>query len=154
LYVVFAPAPAFEGTRMLTYSLPTSLLLACLVLFSGCGKKKDSSAPMERPAPSTNAESASPAPQALDGWQGTWNGPEGTYLKLTAKPVSGYEIVIKDLDGERSFEGVGSADEIHFTRDGRQERIRATDGTGTGMKWLAGKSECLTVKPGEGYCRE
>ena len=99
------------------------------------------------------AESA-PAGSTLDTWQGTWTGPEGTYLKLTAKPDSGYEIVIKDLDAERSFEGVGSGDEIHFTRDGRQESIRATDGAGTGMKWLADKSECLTVKPGEGYCRK
>jgi hypothetical protein len=111
--------------------LPIGLLLACIAVLAACGKKS-----------------------ALDTWQGTWNGPEGTYLKLTAKPDSGYEIVIKNLDGERSFEGVVSADEIHFMRDGRQERIRATDGTGTGMKWLAGKSECLTVKPGEGYCRE
>jgi hypothetical protein len=125
------------------HHLPIGLLLVCIAVLVGCGKK-ESSAPLAKP----------PAVSALDTWQGTWNGPEGTYLKLTAKPGSGYEIVIKDLDGERSFEGVGSADQIHFTRDGRQERIRATDGTGTGMKWLADKSECLTVKPGEGYCRE
>ena len=124
------------------HRLPIALLLACIAVLAGCGKK-------ESPAPV-----AKPAYRALDAWQGTWNGPEGTYLKLTAKPDSGYEIVIKDLDGERSFEGVGSADQIHFTRDGREERIRATDGNGTGMKWLAGKSECLTVKPGEGYCRK
>ncbi|HEX2613130.1 MAG TPA: hypothetical protein VHO02_06030 [Fibrobacteria bacterium] len=113
------------------------LLLACVALLAACGKK-------ESPAPSVK----------LDSWQGTWVGPEGTYLKLTAKPGAGYDVVIKDLDGERSFEGAGRADRILFTRDGLQEQIQATDGNGTGMKWLAGKSECLTVKPGEGYCRD
>jgi hypothetical protein len=134
------------------HRLSIGLILACIAIFAGCGKK-ESSAPMPKPDSSIHSESAPPR-SALDTWQGTWNGPEGTYLKLTEKSDSRYEILIRDLDGERSFEGVGSADEIHFTRDGRQERIRATDGTGTGMKWLAGKSECLTVKPGEGYCRE
>jgi hypothetical protein len=132
------------------YRLPIGLLLASIAVLVGCGKKESSA----KPDPSVHSESAPPASSALDAWQGTWNGPEGTYLKLTAKPGSGYEIVIKDLDGERLFEGVGSADQILFTRDGQQERIRATDGAGTGMKWLADKSECLTVKPGEGYCRE
>jgi predicted small lipoprotein YifL len=135
------------------HRLPIGLflaVLACIAVLAGCGKKE----PSAKPDPSVHSETAPPAQSALDTWEGTWNGPEGTYLKLTAGPDSGYEIVIKDLDGERPFEGVGSADQIHFTRDGQQERIRATDGNGTGMKWLAGKSNCLTVKPGEGYCRE
>ena len=134
------------------HRLPIGLLLACIAVLAGCGKK-DSSAPLAKPDSSVHSEST-PAGSALDAWQGTWNGPEGTYLKVTAKPDSGYEIVIKDLDGARSFEGIGTADQIHFTRDGQEERIRATDGAGTGMKWLADKSECLTVKPGEGYCRK
>ena len=129
------------------------LLLACIAVLAAC-EKKGSSAPLDKPSPSANSESASPASNPLDGWQGTWNGPEGTYLKLIAKPDSRYEVAIKNLDGERLFEGVGSGDQIDFTRDGRQEQIRATDGNATGMKWLAGKSECLTVKPGEGYCRD
>jgi hypothetical protein len=135
------------------HRLSIGLLLACITVLAGCGKK-ESAAPVAKPDPSVNSESVPPARSPLDTWQGTWNGPEGTYLKLTAKPDSGYEVVIKDLDGERSFEGVGNGDQIRFTRDGRQERIQATDGTGTGMKWLAGKSDCLTVKAGEGYCRE
>jgi hypothetical protein len=138
---------------MTPHRLPIGLLLAGVAVLAGCGKKESSASPA-KPDTSVHSESAPPAQSSLSTWPGTWNGPEGTYLKLTAKPESGYEVVIKDLDVERSFEGVGSADEIHFTRDGRQERIRATDGAGTGMKWLADKSNCLTVKPGEGYCRE
>jgi hypothetical protein len=32
--------------------------------------------------------------------------------------------------------------------------LRATDGAGTGMKWLADKTDCLVVAPGEGFCRK
>jgi hypothetical protein len=39
-------------------------------------------------------------------------------------------------------------------RDGTTETIRATDGAGTGMKWLANKTDCLVVTVGsEGFCR-
>jgi hypothetical protein len=38
--------------------------------------------------------------------------------------------------------------------DGVRESLRATDGAGTGMKWLAGKTTCLVVRPGEGFCRD
>jgi hypothetical protein len=34
------------------------------------------------------------------------------------------------------------------------ESIRATDGPATGMKWLSDKSNCLTIRSGEGYCRD
>lgn len=108
-------------------------------------------APQQAPA---SAASAAPAPSALQGWLGTWHGPEGTSLKLVAIPDSRYEVVIRNLDGERSFQGVGASDHIEFERDGRKERIIATDGYATGMKWLAGKSNCLTVTKGEGYCRD
>jgi hypothetical protein len=35
-----------------------------------------------------------------------------------------------------------------------KEVIRATNGNGTGMKWLVGKADCLTVRVGEGYCKD
>jgi len=101
-----------------------------------------------RPAP------APPAPDALKEWPGRWTGVEGTYLQLNPRPDGKYEVVIRNLDGERTFQGVAAADHIRFERDGRQETIRATDGAGTGMKWLAGKTKCLAVRSGEGYCRE
>ena len=72
---------------------------------------------------------------------------------MVAKPDARYEVIVKDLEGARSFEGVGSTDHIYFERDGKVEKIRATDGAGTGMKWLAEKSKCLTIRPGEGFCR-
>lgn len=45
-------------------------------------------------------------------------------------------------------------DRIEFRRDGTNESLRAADRDAAGMKWLAGKKNCLTIKPGEGYCRD
>lgn len=108
---------------------------------------------LEPALPSAPA-SAAVAPSVVQGWHGTWIGPEGTSLTLVAKENSKYVVTIEDLDGVRTFEGAAGPDYIAFERDGIQERIKATDGEGTGMKWLAAESNCLTVKEGEGFCRK
>jgi len=95
------------------------------------------------------------APQRArtDEWLGRWNGPEGTYLEIAG--ASGvYEITIMDLDAARTFEGMAAGDRIEFRRDGAALSLRATNGDDTGMKWLAGKANCLTIKLGEGFCRD
>ena len=94
-----------------------------------------------------------PPGAATDAWLGRWNGPEGTYLEL-AGANGAYEVTIKDLDAARTFTGAATGDRVEFLRDGVTESIRATNGDATGMKWLAGKTRCLTIKPGEGYCRD
>jgi hypothetical protein len=86
-------------------------------------------------------------------WHGRWNGPEGTWLEIAAAGP-GYEVTIRNLDGARSFPAAAGADGLSFERDGTRETLRATDGAATGMKWLLEKSHCLTVRPGEGYCRD
>ena len=96
---------------------------------------------------STNAE------PATDQWLGQWNGPEGTLLRL-AGGKGKYEITIQDLDGPRTFQGSAVGGQIQFERNGVKASIRATNGAGTGMKWLSDKSNCLTVRVGEGYCRD
>ena len=88
-----------------------------------------------------------------DSWAGRWNGPEGTYLDI-AGANGAYEITVKDLDAARTFTGAAAGDRIEFGRDGATESIAATNGDETGMKWLAGKTNCLTIKLGEGYCRD
>ena len=90
---------------------------------------------------------------SADDWLGRWNGPEGTYLDIAGANGT-YQITVKDLDRARTFNGSGVDDGIEFRRDGASEMLRATDGDATGMKWLAGKKSCLTIKPGEGYCRD
>jgi hypothetical protein len=88
-----------------------------------------------------------------DAWAGRWTGPEGTWLDLDGSEGS-YRLTLRDLDGERSFEAIAAEGGVYFERDGRHLLLRATDGTGTGMKWLADKRECLAVAPGEGWCRD
>ncbi len=101
------------------------------------------------PAPSPGAGTFT----ATDKWLGQWNGPEGTFLRL-AGGAGNYEITIQNLDGPRTFKGTAIDGQIRFERDGVTESIRATDGVQTGMKWLREKANCLTVRSGEGYCRD
>lgn len=88
-----------------------------------------------------------------DKWLGQWNGPEGTFLQLGGGQGK-YQITIQNLDGPRAFQGNTVSGQIQFERDGLKESIRATNGVATGMKWLSGKSNCLTIRSGEGYCRD
>ena len=88
-----------------------------------------------------------------DKWLGQWNGPEGTFLKI-AGGQGKYEITVQNLDGPRTFQGSAAGSQIQFERDGLKESVRATSGAETGMKWLSDKSNCLTVRAGEGYCRD
>lgn len=118
----------------------TTISLA--VLLAACQEK-----PREAPRAPTAA-----AP-AADQWLGKWSGPEGTFLEL--KGGGGrYEVTIQNLDGPKTFPATASADGIAFERDGVKESLRATNGADTGMKWLADKTRCLTVRAGEGYCRD
>jgi hypothetical protein len=111
------------------------------------GTAASAAAPASAPTPAADA-SALP-----DRWLGQWNGPEGTFLKL-AGGQGRYDISIQNLDGPRTFTGRAAGQLIEFERDGRPETLRATDGQATGMKWLDGKKDCLTVRAGEGYCRD
>lgn len=127
----------------------SSLLIALssLTWVAGCGKQVEVALPAS-PAPGT----AKSEKAASDKWAGQWNGPEGTYLQISGGEGK-YEITVKNLDGPRHFNGTAAGEGIEFVRDGVRESLRATDGQGTGMKWLAPKSECLVVRAGEGYCR-
>jgi hypothetical protein len=89
-----------------------------------------------------------------DSWRGQWTGPEGTMLLITGSQGE-YEVVVRNLDGPLAFAGHSVVNGIEFTRDGTVELIRATDGQGTGMKWLAEKQDCLVIRKGEeGFCRD
>ena len=119
-----------------------------LALALGCSKT---------PAPSVAADAPSSSAsntqvRVTDGWVGQWNGPEGTYLSISGGNGR-YYLTIKNLDGPRSFKATAAGEQIDFERDGAIETLKATDGQGTGMKWLAEKTNCLTVKAGEGFCR-
>jgi hypothetical protein len=116
-------------------------MLTVLATMAGCGRQ---------PATPAGVPASAPAAQQ---WLGTWTGPEGTWLQVD-RTGAGYSVTIRNLDAARTFPGTATAEGITFERDGVRENLRATDGPGTGMKWLAEKSNCLTVKAGEGYCRD
>jgi hypothetical protein len=121
--------------------------IALFALLTGCSRDDGAALPS---SPYVSApERVLPAG---DPWVGQWNGPEGTFLRVSGGNGK-YEITVRNLDGPRSFAGTAAQNRIEFERDGVKESLRATDGQGTGMKWLADKSECLVVRAGEGYCR-
>jgi len=128
--------------RLVFSAVPAALLLSACV----------SPPPAGSAAPRAGAASVQPAVYSTDEWRGTWNGPEGTFLRLDGGG-NDYLVTIRDLDRTRTFLGSRQGGSIQFERDGVLERIRHTDGKETGMKWLADYSNCLTVKKGEGYCR-
>ena len=117
------------------------MLTVLLVLAAGCSRRS--------PTPG-GVPAAAPAAQQ---WLGRWTGPEGTWLQVD-RTGTGYSVTIKNLDAARTFPAAATAEGITFERDGVRENLRATDGQDTGMKWLAGKTDCLTVNAGEGYCRD
>lgn len=126
----------------------TLVVLALTLPLMGCGKQDG--------APESASQTVSAPEQAAlesDRWVGQWNGPEGTYVRISGSDGK-YEVVIQNLDGARAFPGTAAGDRIEFDRDGVKESLRATNGQETGMKWLLEKSECLTVRTGEGYCRQ
>jgi hypothetical protein len=148
-----AVAHLLHAVAISIMALPTLVLskgVACLALtlaLMGC---------TERAAGTGQAPAASAVPAVadarFDAWLGQWDGVEGTSLQL-AGGKGRYEVTISNLDGPRSFQGSAVSDGIAFERDGSREVIRATNGVGTGMKWLAEKTNCLAARPGEGWCR-
>lgn len=90
---------------------------------------------------------------------GHWIGVEGLVLDVTRGDRPGsYQLAMQySLDDKGKYTGRATdtpAPGIAFERDGERLLLRATDGDATGLKWLAGKKTCLTVKPSEGYCRD
>lgn len=113
-----------------------------------------------QPAPAAKSDSAAvvegkkPAP-VTDAWLGDWTGVEGTMLKIDVGAVPGvYAITETTLDGPVNFTGTAEGAVIRFERAGAPESIRAGDGAATGLKYLDGKTNCLVIKSGEGFCRD
>ena len=142
------------------------ITIAMVLALSACQSKRDfnggtESAAGESPAASMTAEEASsmmgglsiPAPDATAGMAGHWQGPEGTSLVITPAD-GGFDVIVTNLDGPRTFHGKTASQGISFERDGKVLTIRRGSGADTGMKDLADKSDCLVVAANEGYCRD
>lgn len=141
----------------------TILVLAAALALAGCDRQAANNAaavPAENLAVDVEEvpldEGAAPANAlaATDGWVGKWAGPEGLVLDVAKAAAPGsYDLKVTLLDGTDNYTGTADGDAIRFTRDGVEERIRAGTGDETGLKYLAGKQNCLIIKPGEGFCR-
>jgi len=142
----------------------TTIAALLLLTLAACYPQAQPAAPPLAPAqpgppPAATPDAAPPpdmAPPAAatgtDAWIGKWMGPEGTFLDVE-KSDAGYQLTISDLDGLKFFQGKRAGEAIEFERKGKTESLKATDGKATGMKWLADKTNCLTIHAGEGFCR-
>lgn len=114
------------------------------VLLAGCSRAP-SPAPQPRPTPS--------AMVAARDLTGRWTGVEGMVLDVKREAERYLLTMQYDLDHRGTFPAQARGDALVFERDGRQLTLRPTNGTATGLRYLADKKDCLTVAPGEGYCR-
>lgn len=144
-----------------------SVILAsatALVLLTGC-EKAEAPAPADTAAtevpvetvPAEGAEAANPAtaPHRYAAWAGKWNGVEGMYATITTAEPGKYKLEMQsDLDTKGTYDGSDSDGGITFQRGGETLTLAASTGDATGLKYLAGKKDCLKVKDGEGYCRD
>ena len=107
------------------------------------------------PPPEMDVVPSSEPALPTDDWLGKWTGVEGLFLDIAPTAQAGrYVLTIGLLDGVQHHEGIAEGGAIRFTRDGVRETIRPVSGDETGLEWLAGKTNCLMIKPGEGFCRE
>lgn len=126
------------------------------ILISACAPEagtNDSAEPT--PAPTTTpAASASPM-ASYDDWIGKWTGPEGLFVTVTATGEGTYQLEMQsDLDTRGTYQGTAGPDGIVFERGGTPFSLRRATGDETGLKYLAGKQDCLMVVEGEGFCRD
>lgn len=108
-------------------------------------------------SPPTNETPPPPADAAhrFANWAGKWAGVEGMYLVIKPTAEERYSLEIQyDLDNKATVEGRDSEHGIQFTRNGEKLSLTRAAGKEIGLKYLDGKSQCLMVKPGEGYCRD
>ena len=137
---------------------------AALVLLTGCEKAEapapaetaTTEVPVETTAPE-GAEAADPAAAVhrYAAWAGKWTGVEGMYVTITAAEPGKYKLEMQsDLDTKGAYDGTDSDGGIQFQRGGETLTLAASTGDATGLKYLAGKKDCLKVKDGEGYCRD
>ena len=138
---------------------------AALVVLTGCEKAEapapadtnmtDSAVGEAVPAQGTEAGDAAAAAHRHADWAGKWTGVEGMYVNIAVADPGRYKLDMQsDLDTKGSYDGEDGTDGIKFRRGEEELVLRRGSGDDTGLKYLADKTDCLVVKPGEGYCRD
>lgn len=151
-----------------------STLLISALLVAGCSESDTTAAEQPAATEESTASGSAAAPTGnvkqmevetvrvndlpenrFDGWAGKWTGPEGMYVDVKPLGKGQFQLEMQsDLDTKGTYTGSAEERGIRFTRNGEAFRLYRTNGDETGLKYLAGKKECLMVKSGEGYCRD
>ncbi len=129
---------------------------AALMLLTGC-EKAEAPAPSDTTMTEVPVESVAPSDAAhrFASWAGKWTGVEGMYVTITPAGPGEYALEMQsDLDTKGNYVGSDSEHGIQFERGGEALSLTRASGDEIGLKYVAGKSECLKVKDGEGYCRD
>lgn len=140
---------------------------AGLILLTACGSPEQPS-PVPDDSIATDTElvpdggaaagaddMATPVATPADAFAGEWTGPEGLVLNIATREQPGtYDVMVTLLDGTETYKGTADGQGIRFDRGGVPETIRRASGDETGLKYLAGKTDCLMIKQGEGFCRD
>ncbi len=140
---------------------------AALVLLTGC-EKAEAPAPTDNatteevpvetvPAEGVEAPDPATAPHRFASWAGKWIGVEGMYATIIPAEPGTYKLEMQsgtDAGTKGTYDGSDSEHGIKFKRGTEELSLRRGSGDETGLKYLAGKKECLIVKTGEGYCRD
>lgn len=130
-----------------------SLLLA-LGTLAACGRASVVANDTANTPAATPSASAAPS-RTERHYLGRWTGVEGMYVDVAKRTGGGVTLTMQwDLDHKGRFDGSVTAEGLRFMRDGVAEVAVPGSGDATGLKWLAGKNDCLIVKAGEGYCRD
>lgn len=133
----------------------TLVALAAAALLAACNRTAESPPPPLASAPAAPINVPAVPTQATDAWLGKWVGVEGLALEVSRGAEPGlYRLQVTLLDGTHSYEGRAEGNVIRFTRNGQPETLRAVTGDETGLKYLAGKKNCLMIKTAEGFCRD
>ena len=132
-------------------------VLAVLCAVTACTPASDSGSEAAAPAATSSAAPAPAAATPVDPaqWTGKWVGPEGLFVEIAPAADGTFALTMQsDLDTRGSYVGKAVDGGIAFERGGQQLLLRPASGDETGLKYLAGKTDCLMVAPGEGYCRD
>ncbi len=86
---------------------------------------------------------------------GRWTGPEGTWLEVFPASDTLFNLTFHNMDNAiTQVAGRPVGAQVVFDRNGKTDTLQLATGDQTGMKWLAGKANCVRVTTGEGYCKD
>lgn len=134
------------------------IMIASLVSVSllGACKQAEQTPATEAPTETTAVPAETAAPSIdVTAWAGKWTGVEGMYATITPGTDGKVSLEMQsDLDTKGTYEGTASTEGISFKRGEETLLLKKATGDETGLKYLAGKKDCVMVKSGEGYCRD